>query len=303
MPKHMSDTKPKIVVIAGPTASGKTSLAIEIAKEFNGEVISADSRQIYRKLDIGTAKVTPEETQGIPHHLINIKDVNEVYSASDFSDDAKSITTTLLEKNKLPIVAGGTFFYVDAFLNKTSLPAVEPKPELRTYLEDLSTEMLFDELSRLDPARAKAIDPNNKRRLIRALEIVHELGTVPSPQPTVSPYNVLTIGLRVEKEVLREKFLARAEDWLKNGFKDEVTNLLTEGVSRDRLREIGFEYSLGLDLTDEVITDEEFKQRFIEKNWQYAKRQITWLKRDDKVEWYEPQNREAILRRVREFLG
>jgi len=294
--------KPKVLVIVGATASGKTSLAINVALTLNGEVISADSRQVYRGLNIGTAKVTETEMQGIPHHLIDIRDISESYSAADFAVDAAEIIETLTTKDKLPIIAGGTFFYIDTLLNRSITPAVEPNPELRAYLEELSPAMLFDELSRLDPVRANTIDRNNKRRLVRALEIVHELGSVPPATPAPCPYDVLTIGVSVPKDELRERYAVRARTWLTDGFVDEVKGLLDTGVSRDRIRELGFEYSLMLDLIDGKLNEDEYITAFVQKNWQYAKRQLTWLKRDETIEWYSPTDREAVVAQVQEWV-
>jgi len=299
----MSEDKPKLIAIVGTTASGKTATAIEIAKQFNGEVISADSRQIYRELDIGTAKATKEEMANTPHHLIDIKDVDESYSAAEFKADAEAVINKLITNKKLPIVAGGTFFYLDTLLGKSTTAAAKPNPELRDYLNDLSVDMLYDQLATLDPKRAKTIESSNKRRLVRALEIVNELGEVPPNQTTECPYKVLTIGLEVEKEKLRNRFKQRATNWLEIGFQAEVESLLQNGISRDRLREIGFEYSLMLELIDSKLTEEEFIEQFIQKNWQYAKRQMTWLKRDDSIQWFAQENISDIQKLVTEFLG
>ena len=299
----MSDTgKPKIIMVVGPTASGKTSLAIELAQHFNGEVISADSRQVYRGLDIGTAKVTKEEMLGIPHHLLDIVAPNEVYNAADFVRDAKASIADITTRGKLPVIAGGTFFYIDALLDRTSLPAVPPNPELRAELEAKETAELVLELTACAPERAATIDTKNRRRLIRALEIWNALKDVPKHIPKELPYEVLTIGLAVERELLRERYRVRGQEWLTNGFENEVLALLNNGISRERLQEIGFEYQLMLLLIDGELTESDFVERFVEKNWQYAKRQLTWLKRDQSIQWFTASERPTTRAVVENFL-
>ena len=168
----------KILCIAGPTASGKSARAVKEALTRNGEIISVDSRQVYRGLDIGTEKITKEEMQGIPHHLIDIRDPREIYSAGDFVADATRLIEEISGRGKLPVLAGGTHFYFDALLN--GLPTgVDVNPELREKLEKLSTEELATKVTKSDPRRALELDPRNRRRLIRALEIIVAKGIVP----------------------------------------------------------------------------------------------------------------------------
>lgn len=285
-----SNEKPKVVTVVGPTASGKTGLAIELAETYNGEVISADSRQVYRRLDIGTAKATQEEMRGIPHHCIDIVDIDTIYTGQDFVRDAGQAITDIASRGKVPIIAGGTFFYLELLRGSMQAAPVPPNYPLRKELELMDTETLFLKLKTQSPERAARIDPHNRRRLIRALEITEALGEIPTP-PTAqrSPYNVFSIGLSIEKEVLRNRFSKRAHEWLENSFQKEVEDLLTSGVSRQRLAEIGFEYTLMLSYIDGEIDKAEFTQRFIEKNWQYARKQLTWLKRDTSIHWVDPQ--------------
>lgn len=294
--------KLKVVAIVGPTASGKTSLSITIAQAFAGEVISADSRQIYIGMDIGTAKVTMEEMQGVPHHLIDLLHPNQIYTATNFKRDAADAITAITARGHLPIIAGGSFFYLDMLLGRMRPAPVAPNPALRKQLETLSTETLFAQLKVKDAVRAKKIDEHNRRRLIRSLEIIETLGHVPEVTTDESPYDVLTIGVTAEKETLRNNYEKRIIKWLNVGFIDEVDTLLSDGVSKERLAEMGFEYSLALLFKDGTYSEADFIQKFIEKNWQYAKRQMTWLKRDDTIEWFLPENRTAIVERVRTFL-
>ena len=293
--------KAKILVVVGPTASGKTGLAIELAKRFGGEVISADSRQVYRGLDIGTAKTTKEEMDGVPHHLIDVANPMEVYNAADFKHDAETAIAEIVKRGKLPIIAGGTFFYVDILLGRVALPDVPPNEQLRKKLEEKSAAELYEELQAKDPRRASEIDAQNKRRLIRALEIARELDYVPLATKLPSPYSYMLLGVQIEKDELRERFAKRAQDWLKHGFLNEIETVLKNGVTRERLMEIGFEYKLGLELLDKKISEAEFSQKFIEKNWQYAKRQMTWLKRDKEIRWFAKDNPE-IFESVKNFL-
>ena len=294
--------KPKVIVVVGTTASGKTSLAIELAKKFNGEVISADSRQVYKGLDIGTAKVTEEETEGVPHHLIDLVDIDSTYTVADFKNDASVAVTRILNRDKLPIIAGGTFFYVDALLGKSPITEVPPNETLRQELEKKDKADLYKALEKLDPRRAAEIDPDNKRRLVRALEIIAAIGAVPKKESGSSPYEVLTIGIEIDKDDLRERFRRRAELWLKNGFKAEVEHRLATGTSRERLQEIGFEYMLMLEYIDGRLTEPEFIQKFVEKNWQYAKRQRMWLKRDQNIIWASLNDMNQIIRSINFFL-
>ncbi len=294
--------KQKVIVVVGPTASGKTSLAITIALQFHGEVISADSRQVYRKLDIGTAKVTAAETQGIPHHLIDIVNINTTYTAADFKRDARQKIAEIGARHHVPIIAGGTFFYVDATLGRIEPAQVSPNPELRAELETKSNEELFELLDRKDPRRASVIDRQNKRRLVRALEIVEQLGEVPPPTTADLPYDTLMIGIQTDPDDLRLRLQKRAEGWLSSGFIEEVKDLLASGISRERLTEIGFEYMIGVDLIDGKLTEDKFIEVFVQKNWQYAKRQITWLKRDPTINWVSPADRSEVEILISNFL-
>jgi tRNA dimethylallyltransferase len=292
----------KIIVVVGPTASGKSSLAVEIAKQFGGEVISADSRQVYRSLDIGTAKITKEEMRGVPHHLLDIADPTEIYTAADFVRDGRTAIADVATRSQLPVIAGGTLFYIDSLLGRISYPEVPPNDALRAELEELPTATLVERLEAADPARAKTIDTHNRRRLIRALEIVAALGSVPPPRETAPLYDTLTIGITTDPESLRARFRERGTTWLQGSFRAEVEELLQSGVSRERLHEIGFEYQLMLEYIDGTLDESAFVQRFVEKNWQYAKRQYTWLKRNQSIHWFTKDDPQ-IFEAVKQFLG
>ena len=192
--------KPKVIAIVGPTASGKTSLSIALAQQFTGEIISADSRQVYQGLDIGSGKVTPDEMAGIPHHLLDIADPMTVYTGIDFVQDAEKALADILKREHTPIVVGGTFFYLDLLRGKVQAAPVLPNQAFRDSLEDLSNATLLKKLYAKDIDRAEKIDPHNRRRLVRALEITEALGTVPKPAETESPYEWLIIGIDIDKE-------------------------------------------------------------------------------------------------------
>ncbi|MCA9355283.1 tRNA (adenosine(37)-N6)-dimethylallyltransferase MiaA [Candidatus Kaiserbacteria bacterium] len=299
----MAEQKPKIIAIVGPTAGGKTSLSIEVARKFGGEIISADSRQVYRHLNIGTGKVTKKEMGNIPHHLLDVREPTEVYTVAEFKCEATQAIQEIKSRGRLPIIVGGTFFYLDSLRNRAFFAPVKPDLTFRKSLGKFTDEELFAKLKKADPKRATNIDKNNRRRLERALEVVRELGVVPDLKATESPYDWLIIGLSVPKEELRENFKNRLIDWLDLGFEEEVGELIERGVSESRFAEFGFEYTLMLTFINKEITKEELIEKFVQKNWQYAKRQMTWLKRDGEINWFAPENREAIFRRVDDFLN
>jgi tRNA dimethylallyltransferase len=295
--------KTKLIVIVGPTGSGKTSLSLLLAKEFNGEVISADSRQIYKKLDVGTEKITLEEMHGIPHHLIDLCDIDTIYTAFDFKKDAEEAISLIIENGHTPIIAGGTFFYIDTLLGTMSSAPVAPNRTLREELEKKTTEELFAELQTQDPTRASNIDQHNRRRLIRALEIVAAITTVPHTMTEADcPYNVLKIGISVDKDVLRTRLRARAQGALERGLIEETQRLLAEGISKERLSEIGHEYRIVMEYLNGDFDKNVMLQKFEEKNWQYAKRQLMWLKRDTAIRWIAREDEEVIIEAVSTFL-
>lgn len=296
------ENKPKILVIVGPTASGKTSLSIELSKQFNGEVISADSRQVYRGLDIGSAKVTKGEMDGVPHHLLDIADPKDTYNASDFKRDAEIAISDILSRGKLPIICGGTFFYIDALLNKVSLPEVKPDEILRAKLEEKSADELLTILEKLDPVRAGNIEKNNKRRLVRAIEIATTLGTVPPPQTVDSPYDVLTVGLEVDMQTHGDILKKRIEERLSTGMVEEVENLINAGVTHDKLDSFGLEYRYISRYLQGMMSYEDMIEELAIKSRQFAKRQMTWLKRDQSIEWFNREDKH-IVDVVKEYLG
>lgn len=293
--------KPKLISIVGPTSSGKTSLSIAIAKRFNGEVISADSRQVYRGLDLGTGKVTPEEMNGVPHHLLDIADPMDVYTAADFKRDAEVAIADIVGRGKLPIIAGGTFFYIDALLGKIQTPEVPPNPELRETLEQKSAEELFQMLEEKDPSRAETIDPQNPRRLVRALEIVETIGKVPPPSAAANPYETLTIGIDISKEQLHHSIHVRLLERIDQGMIEEVQKLHEAGMTHERMESLGLEYRYIARYLQGQITKEAMLEELETKIRQFAKRQMTWLKRDDSIQWFAKDD-EKVFGVVERFL-
>lgn len=266
-----------IICVAGPTASGKSARAIALAKERNGEVISVDSRQVYRMLDIGTEKTTKEEMDGVPHHLIDIVDPKETYSAGDFVRDASRLIEEIRARGKQPILAGGTHFYFDALLY--GLPETTPQNAvLREELEKRSCESLMEELRMRDPRRAARIDANNKRRLIRALEIIEAHGHVPERDSGESKYEVAWVILNPERDALRERIHTRLENALQNGLIEE-TERVRAYVGDTRLNELGLEYRIVGEYLRGERTEDSLLPSLSTKVWHYARHQKMWLRK------------------------
>lgn len=267
----------KILCIVGPTASGKSARAVALALERNGEVISVDSRQVYRGLDIGTEKITAKETQGIPHHLIDIREATEPYSAADFAEDAARLIKEISGRGKLPILVGGTSFYFDALLRPFG-EETRPDPLLRAQLESHSTEELYAEVLKKDPRRAEELDPMNRRRLIRALEIIKTHGHVPPRAESSDAYDTEWIIIDPPREELRSRIDARLEKAFERGLVEEVARI-AERISPEGLNELGLEYRI----VGEYLRGERAKESMFPalsaKLWQYARRQKAWLRK------------------------
>ncbi len=245
--------KPKILIVVGPTASGKSDLAVKLAKKLKGEVISADSRQVYKGLDVGTGKITKKEMLHIPHHLLDVADPKKQFSVSGYKKLAEIKIKEIIKRQKFPIIVGGTGFYIDAITGRTNLPEVPPNPEMRKKLEKKSTEELFKLLEEKDPARAKTIDKHNRVRLVRALEIVATLGKVPKIKSSKYPYKLIWIGLRPEQTELEEKIFARLKKTIPTMIK-EAKNLHKNGLTFKRMEELGLEYRYLARLLQKKIT-------------------------------------------------
>ena len=293
--------KPKIVGVVGPTATGKSDLGVLLGKRFEGEVISADSRQVYRGLDIGSGKITKREMKGIPHHLLDIRDPKRAYSAAHFQRDGRRAIKKILSHGKLPIVVGGTGFYIDALLTDMTLPETKPNFNLRKKLSKLSLEQLYKKLLALDPKRAESIDAKNPVRLIRAIEIATLHGPV-SPVITSSPYDVLYLGIKTDNAELRERITIRLKKRMRQGMLGELRKLYEQGLSLKRMEELGLEYRYGARLLQKQITRAEFETQLIGEIYKYAKRQMTWFKRNRDIHWFEIGDVKSALTKAKAFI-
>jgi tRNA dimethylallyltransferase len=272
----MDSPQERIVIVAGPTASGKTALSLSLAKERNGEVISVDSRQVYRMLDIGTEKITKEQMQGVPHHLIDIIDPKETYSAGAFMKDAAELITDIRSRGKTPILAGGTHFYFDALLY--GLPESTKNTALREELEALPTEELMRRVREQDVRRAERLDPHNRRRIVRALEIISEHGTVPERTQQHPRYEVEWHILNPERDELRERIDKRLREALDAGLIEEVVRI-REYVGDERLNELGLEYKIVGEYLRGERTTESLLPTLSSRLWHYARHQKAWLRK------------------------
>lgn len=292
--------KPKIIVITGPTASGKSDLAVGLAKKFNGEVVSADSRQVYIGLDIGSGKITKEEMGGIPHHLLDVANPKKRFSVAEYKKLALKAVDNVLSRGKLPIIAGGTGFYIQAIVDNTNFPRVAPNEQLRKELKDKSKEELFLMLKELDSQRAKEVDRDNPQRLIRSIEIAKALGRV-SELVSNPIYNALQIGIETD-EKLRNRIKDRLEKRLDEEIIEEVENLHKDGMSWDRLDELGLEYRYVSRMLRGLLSREEMIKQLENKIWQYSRRQLSWFRRDKRIFWFKLGEKEEIEAKIEKFL-
>ncbi len=281
--------KPKLIVIVGPTAAGKSELAVKIAKKFKGEIISADSRQIYHGLDVGTGKVPGRWTgkiflyKKIPHYCLDFVPPQKQYSVAEYKNCAQKALQNITDRHKLPLLIGGTGFWIDAVVYNFALPAVRPNPRLRLLLGKKSAKELLALLRRLDPQRARTIEQKNPRRLIRAIEIAKTLGKVPILRKK-NIHQTLWIGLK-PKDLVKRIGL-RVKKTIKSGLAAETKKLLQAGVKPNRIKELGFEYQAALLFINNKINKQEFEQKLIKDSLAYARRQMAWFKRNPAIHWF-----------------
>ncbi|HHX58889.1 MAG TPA: tRNA (adenosine(37)-N6)-dimethylallyltransferase MiaA [Candidatus Moranbacteria bacterium] len=310
----MNKLKQKAIVVLGPTSSGKSDLAIKLAKRFKGEIISADSRQIYRHLNQGTGKILgtwekePEgkrkvfASKNIPHHLIDFLPLRQSYSVAQFKVDCERLLSDISSRKKLPIICGGTGFWIAAVTDGLIFPKIKPNKSLRIKLEKKSTKNLFEDLKKIDPRRAEKIDSNNKQRLIRALEICTAIGRVPQVKSKPHPeFDFLKIGLFRTKEELNQKIQSRLKTRWLNGMIKEVQELnKNHKLSWKKIQSFGLAYYwIPLYLQGEInLATLKEKVYLAEKN--YAKRQRTWFKRDLQIHWLSSE--EEIFNQVANFI-
>lgn len=300
------EQKPKLIVILGQTATGKSDFAVNIAKKTRGEIISADSRQVYRGMDLGTGKITKKEMGGVPHYLLDIvSPKNKIFSVSDYQKIANKKIEEILEKGKIPIICGGTGYYIDSIINNVSFPEVPPNKKLREELSKKTTLQLFSLLKKLDEARSKNIDTNNKVRLIRAIEIAKAIGKVPQINKNDSPFNVIKIGLIFTNEELKERIYVRLIKRMKMGMLKEMEDLHKSGVSWKKMESFGLEYRYSAFYLQGKISKEEMVEKLFSQIWHFAKRQNTWFKRDKDTIWINPSkkaDRAKALKAIDKFL-
>ncbi len=297
----------KVLIVAGPTASGKSALAVELAKKYNGEIISCDSMQIYKYLDVGTAKIKPEEMQGVWHHMLDVIMPGEEFSAWEYSVAAKELIEDITARGKLPVVVGGTGLYIESViypLNFSVNKDADVRARLQRELDEYGAEKLHERLKSLDPVDAEKIHPNNTKRLIRALEIIELSGGVKNKEELRTPqYDVCLITLEIPREELYKRIDERVERMFASGLEREVRDLLDKGlVTKDSqsMQAIGykefFPYFEGLRTLSEV--KDEIKQN----TRRYAKRQMSWLRRYKFAHSINPSDKTAADDIVNNFL-
>ena len=273
--------KKKVIAIAGPTASGKTKLAIDMAKKINGEIISADSRLVYKGFDIATAKPTTEEKEGVPHYLIDIVEPEYDYSVAQYREDASKKIDEIISRGAVPIVAGGTGLYFRILLENYALPKIDCRPDLRAELEKKSNEELFSELAEKDPVYAKKVHPNNKVRLVRVLEVINTLGKPFSEAVGLKEpdYDVEWVFPKIEsREVLYERINKRVDVMVEKGILDETKFLLKKhGRIKNLVGTIGYQEMIAY--LDGECSFEEAVETLKMNTRRYAKRQLTWFRR------------------------
>lgn len=277
----------KVIVILGQTATGKSDLAVKAAKKISGEVISADSRQVYKGLDIGTGKITKKEMGGIPHHLLDVANPKHKFTVVDYQKQTISAIAKIIKKGKTPIICGGTGFYIDAVTKGIIFPEVPPNLKLRKILEKKSETELLKILKKLDPKRAKNIDSRNKVRLVRAIEIAKALGKVPNLAVKPPSYKFIKIGLYLPADLLKKKIEKRLLARMKTGMLKEAKKLHQKGLAYKRMEELGLEYRYMALYLQNKITQQEMLEKLKSEIYKYAKRQMTWFKRDKEIKWFD----------------
>ncbi len=303
----------KIIAIAGPTASGKTALAIEIARRFGGEVVSCDSMQIYRFMDIGTAKPDKSELEAAVHHMIDIVHPKERCSVADFVVMARNCIDDIIRRGRLPILAGGTGLYMDSVLENIVFEDFGSDPEFREKMQELADTEGVDALHRLlaekDPEASDKIHPNNVRRVIRALEVCRLTGktfTQVNLESRREPvYDALILGIDADRETLYERINKRVDKMMDDGLLEEVRSLKDMGIGRDTTAMQAIGYKEILEFLEGAVTIDEAVEKIKMESRRYAKRQMTWFRRNDKIQWVRadaPDFMALITEKCKDFL-
>lgn len=286
MNKTLSNNKIKVIAIVGPTASGKTAYSIELAKKIDAEIISADSRLVYKGFNIGAAKPTKEEMDGIPHYMIDIVEPEFEYSAGLYKKEAKEKILEIHNKNKIPIIVGGTGLYIDILLKNYNLPQIEANHALRNELKTLSADNLYQKLYELDTEATNAIDKNDRKKLIRAIEIITTTGQPLSKTRSIdeSKYDIEWIGKNFERKTLYDRIDKRVDIMIENGLIQETQNLLKRhGRIPNIVNTIGYREIISY--LDNKCSLEEACDLLKKNTRNYAKRQLTWFRRNSEIKW------------------
>ena len=293
-----------LIVICGATATGKSELAVELAKELKGHIVNADSMQLYKGMDIGTAKLSVEERQGIPHHLIDVLSVKEEASVAQYQIDARSIIDQLLEQSIPAIVVGGTGLYIKAILDDLNFPDTDPevREKIAKQAEELGANVMHARLEKLDPAAAAAIPKENVRRVVRALEVIELTGrpyTANLPRVGSTKYPAARqYGLVMERETLQERIDLRVERMWEQGLVREVRDLMNEGILDGRTAQAALGYAQVIKFAQGLMTEEEAKEETKRATRQYARRQETWFSRDERITWIKKAPVADLVERV-----
>lgn len=300
--KNFIGHKPKIIVVLGQTSTGKSDLAVRLANYYNGEVISADSRQVYRGIDLASGKITQSEMQGIPHHMIDITEPRKRYTVADYVREAEICITDILERHKTPIICGGTGFYIDALLSGQEFDETIIESETIADIEEKTNEEIFQEIKTKDPKRAKTIDPHNRVRLIRSLALINTLGYMPDIKQR-KRYHPLFIGLKLPKSELDTRIWNRIISRIEQGMINEVQTLGENGISDERLDELGLECRYITQYLNNTLNLESMIDELYRATVRFSKRQYTWFKRNKDIHWFNPIiDQDNIDRMVRNFL-
>lgn len=301
--------KEKLLVLIGPTAVGKTKLSIDLAKRFNGEIISGDSMQIYKGMDIGTAKITSQEMEGIPHHLIDIKSPEEPFSVAEFQELVRDKISEIASRGKLPMIVGGTGLYIQSVIYDYQFSDAPSDSGIRTMLEKVAEEQgneeLYERLKKVDPASAEKIHPNNVRRVIRALEVFQCTGkTMTEYQQDQQPellYDTCLIGLTMERELLYNRINQRVDIMKEQGLVEEVRALFDSGLREcQSIQAIG--YKELYDYFEGKVSFETAIENLKQNSRRYAKRQLTWFRNKMDVEWFEMSDSQKKFAEISSYI-
>ena len=295
-----SGTMKKIITVVGQTSTGKSDVAVKLAKIFNGEVVSCDSRQVYKGLDFGSGKITKKEMCGVKHHMLDVVSLSNDFSVDDFAKIALKKIDEILLKDKIPILCGGTGFYIDAILYEGTYAKVPKNKKLRDDLEKKDTKELVSMLNKLDITRAKSIDKKNKIRLIRAIEIAEFLGSVPKNKKR-KRFDFVCVGLFANQKTLREKIQKRLEKRWKN-IKKEVLNILKHKKCPQKLMNLGLEYKFTTEMFVLNKNEEQVKEKLFCEICKYAKRQMTYFKKMDGICWFDVSefSKKVLIEKIKE---